>query len=137
MASHQHEELEVSPSCTSANSVVLETGETGLVLTLIYTHEPQGFHREESLPDCGSGTFSEKKAEIETGICSFTHCKEQASLPSPLLDMRKVGCCAKWNKLEMKMWTEENGCGSNRKGLRGGENGVILVKGNNFQLEDK
>lgn len=103
MASHQHEELELSPSCTGANSVVLETGETGLVLTLIYTHEPRGFHREESLPDCGSGAFSEKKAEIETGICSFTHYKEQASLPSPLLDMRKVGYCAKWNKLERRL----------------------------------
>lgn len=75
----QYKELDLSPWFAWANSVALETGATGLVLTLIYTHELQGFHWEESLQDCGSGTFS---AEGGTGIYSFTHrpvCKQQAS----------------------------------------------------------
>lgn len=50
----------VEPVVCYANSVALETGETGLLLTLIYTHETQGFHRQESLWDPGSGVFPEK-----------------------------------------------------------------------------
>lgn len=57
---YQYKELEVSLEVARANSMALETGETGLELTLIYTRETQGFHREDSLQDCGFGTFSEK-----------------------------------------------------------------------------
>ena len=44
MALDQYKELDVSLPLACANSVALGTGETGLVLALTYTHEPQGFH---------------------------------------------------------------------------------------------
>ena len=70
MALDQYKELDVSLPLACANSVALGTGETGLVLALTYTHEPQGFHWEESLQGCGSGTFSEKGG---TAVYTFTH----------------------------------------------------------------
>lgn len=45
----QYKVLEVSLEVACANSMALETGETGLELTLIYNDETQGFHWEDSL----------------------------------------------------------------------------------------
>ena len=41
---YQYKELDVSLQVACAKSMALETGETGLELTLIYTRETQGFH---------------------------------------------------------------------------------------------
>ena len=41
---YQYKELDVSLQVACAKSTALETGETGLELTLIYTRETQGFH---------------------------------------------------------------------------------------------
>lgn len=57
---YRYKELELSLEFACVNSVALETGETGLALTLFSTRETQGFHWEVSLWDRGSGTFSEK-----------------------------------------------------------------------------
>ena len=46
---YQYKELDVSLQVACAKSMALETGETGLELTLIYTRETQGFHWEDSL----------------------------------------------------------------------------------------
>ena len=49
MTWYQYKALEVSLEVARANSMALKTGETGLELTLIYAHETQGFHWEDSL----------------------------------------------------------------------------------------
>lgn len=91
MGPYQYQELESSPKCVCANSMALETGETGLYL-LWSTHMKLRASTDRRVYGIVVLVPFLRREEMETGTFSFTHpavWKQQARLQSQSLDVKK------------------------------------------------